>query len=131
MHFNLNHSLKQPELSSADCESVETKILINSELATTCNFQNLMNENEMSFQYLEHIEFEILNSNFKLKDSVFSIGENSAERSSSYEEKVTEENKSSEGLIVKELPKHLKYVFLQQEKGKPVIISVGLNRLEE
>ena len=26
MHFNLNHSLKQLELNSADCEIVETKI---------------------------------------------------------------------------------------------------------
>ena len=45
VHFNLNHSLKQPELSSAYCEIVETKILVNSELATACNFQNSMNEN--------------------------------------------------------------------------------------
>ena len=29
----------------------------------------------MNFQYLEHLEVEILNSNFKLKDSVFSVGE--------------------------------------------------------
>ena len=130
VHFNLNHSLKQPELSSADCEIVETKILVSFELATACNFQNSMNENEMNFQYLEHLEVEILNSNFKLKDLVFSVGENSAERSSSYEEKVTEENKNSEGLILEELPEHLKYAFLQQEKGKAVIILVGLNRLE-
>ena len=26
MHFNLNHSLKEPDLSSANCEIVETKI---------------------------------------------------------------------------------------------------------
>ena len=26
IHFNLNHSLKQPELNSANCEIVETKI---------------------------------------------------------------------------------------------------------
>ena len=26
LHFNLNHSLKHPELSSADCEIVESKI---------------------------------------------------------------------------------------------------------
>ena len=38
VHFNLNHNLKQPELSSADCEIVETKIPISSELATSCNF---------------------------------------------------------------------------------------------
>ena len=65
----------------------------------------------MNFQYLEHLEVEILNSNFKLKDSVFSVEENGAEKSSSYEEKVAEENKSSEGLIHKELLEHLKYAF--------------------
>ena len=85
----------------------------------------------MNFQYLEHLEVEFLNSNFKLKDSVFSVRENSAEKSNSYEEKVVEENKSSEGLILKELPENLKYAFLQQEKGKPVIISTGLTKLEE
>ena len=131
VHFNLNHSLKQPELNSVDCEIVETKIPVSSKLATICNFQNSMNENEMNFQYLEHLEVEILNSNFKLKDSVFSVGENNAERSNSYQEKVVEKNKISEGLILKELPEQLKYAFLQPEKGKLVIISAGLTRLEE
>ena len=32
-----------------------------------------MNENEMSFQYLEHLEVEFLNSNFKLKEAVLSV----------------------------------------------------------
>ena len=32
VHFNLNHNLKQPELSNADCEIVETKIPISFEL---------------------------------------------------------------------------------------------------
>ena len=31
MHFNLNHSLKQPKLSNVDCEIVETKIPISSD----------------------------------------------------------------------------------------------------
>ena len=48
MHFNLNHSLKQPKLSSAYCEIVETKIYVDFELTTDCNFQNSMNENEMN-----------------------------------------------------------------------------------
>ena len=65
-----------------------------------------------------------MNFKFKLKDLVFSVGENSAEKSNSYEEKVAEENKSSERLILKELPEHLKYAFLQPEKGKPVIIQL-------
>ena len=130
VQFNLYHSLKQPELSSAGYEIVETKIPVSFELATACNFQNSMKKNEMNFQYLEHREVEIPNSNFKLKDLVFNVGENT-ERSSSYEETVAEENKTSDGLILKELPEHLKYAFLQPEKGKPVIISVGLTKLEE
>ena len=48
----------------------------------------------MNFQYLEHLEVKILNSNFKLTYSVFIVGENNIERSNSYEEKVAEENKS-------------------------------------
>ena len=49
VHFNLNHSLKQPELNNADCEIVETKIPINYELINDCNFQSSVNENEMNF----------------------------------------------------------------------------------
>ena len=40
VHFNLNHSLKQPEHNSVDCEIIETKILVSFELTTDCNFQN-------------------------------------------------------------------------------------------
>ena len=38
VHFNLNHSFKQPELINDECEIVETKILISSELINDCNF---------------------------------------------------------------------------------------------
>ena len=40
VHFNLNHSLKQPKLSSSNCEIVEKKIPISSKLNTDCNFYN-------------------------------------------------------------------------------------------
>ena len=123
MHFNLNHNLKQPEISNVDCEIVETKIPINSELINECIFQNSMNENEMNSQYLEHLEVEFLDSNVKLKKTMLSVEENNTKKSSSYEKKDAEVNKSSEALILKELPRHLKYAFLQSEKGKLVIIS--------
>ena len=38
VHFNLNHSLKQPKLSNVDCEIIETKIPFSSELINDCNF---------------------------------------------------------------------------------------------
>ena len=129
--FNLNHSLKQPKLIIADCEIVETKIPMSSKLINGCNFQSSMNENEMNFQYLEHLEVEFLNSNFKLKKVVLSVEENSTEKSSNYEEKAIEVNTSSEGSILKEFPKNLKYAFLQLEKEKPVIILTGLTELEK
>ena len=131
VHFNLNHSLKQPELSNVDCEIVETKTPINSKLINNCIFQSLMNENEMNFQYIEHLEFEFLDSNVKLKKVILSVEENTTEKSSSYKEEDAKVNKSSEGLILKELHEHLRYAFLQPEKGKPDIIASGLIELEE
>ena len=66
-----------------------------------------------------------------MKKAVLSVEENNTEKSSSYEKEDAEVKKSLEGLILKELPGHLKYAFLQPEKGKPVIIAVGLTELEE
>ena len=85
----------------------------------------------MNFQYIDHLEVEFLNSNFKLKEAILSVEENSTKKSSSYEEKAIEVNTRLEGLILKELPKHLKYAFLQPKKAKPNIISAGLTELEE
>ena len=116
VYFNLNHSLKQSELSNADCEIVETKILISSELINDCIFQSSMNEDEMNFKYLEHLEVEFLDSNVKFKKAVLSVEENNIEKSCSYEEEDAEVNKSSKGLILKELLEHLKYAFLKLEK---------------
>ena len=75
VHFNLNHSLKQSELNNAECEIVETKISISSKMINDYNFQSSMNENEMNFQYLEHLEVEFLNSKFKLKEAVLNVEE--------------------------------------------------------
>ena len=85
----------------------------------------------MNFQYLEHLEVEFMDFNVKLKKAVLSVEENNTEKSNSYKEEAAEVNKSSEGLILKELPKHLKYAFLQPKKGKLVIILAGLIELEE
>ena len=85
----------------------------------------------MNFQYLEDLDSEFLTSNFDLKEIVLSLNENSIEKSSSNEEKAKELETSSEGLALKELPRHLKYAFLGPEKAKPVIISAALIELEK
>ena len=131
MHFNLNHIFKRHELSNAECEILETKIPISSEMNNDYIFENSMNENEMNFQYLEHLEVEFLDSDVKLKKVVLNVEENNTEKSNNYEEEAANINKSSKGLILKELPEHLEYAFLQPKKGKLVIISAGFTELEK
>ena len=49
VHFNLNHSLKQPKLSDVACEIVEMKIPNCYEKMKNFNYHNSMNENEKNF----------------------------------------------------------------------------------
>ena len=63
----------------------------------------------MNFQYLDDLDCE-------LKETVFSLNENNTEKTSSNEEEAKETETNSEGLTLKELPRHLKYAFLKPEK---------------
>ena len=128
IHFNLNKNLKQSECESTDCKTYI--VPISPELMFGCNIQNSINENEMNFQYLVDLDFGFMNSSFDLKETILSVNENIIEKCSN-EEKTKEIETSSKGLTLKELPRHLKYAFLESEKSKPVIISAALIELEE
>ena len=80
--------------------------------------------------YKENLDWENLNASEELIETVLSLNEGSANDLSS-EMKVQEAEKSSEGLILKELPMHLKYTFLEEEKSKPIIITVDLTLEKE
>ena len=69
----------------------------------------------MNFQYLDDLDCEWLNSNFDLKETILILNENSTKKSSNNEEKEIEIEISSAGLTLKELPRHLKYAFLELE----------------
>ena len=101
------------------------------ELSSDCNLQHSINENEMNLQYLKSVDYELLHSRFQNTETVWSLIEKSIENSCSGEKKATEQETSAEGLILKELPSHLKHAFLEPEGAKPVIISVALNKNEE
>ena len=47
------------------------------------------------------------------------------------EEKEFHQETSEEGLVLKELPSHLKYAYLELPRNKPVIISAKLSDAEE
>ena len=86
----------------------------------------------MNLQYIEDLDTEYVNSKVELKETILSLNEDNAKRSSCSKEMVQEvEKKSYEGLILKKLPKRLKYVFLGAEISKPVIIAANLTEDKE
>ena len=62
---------------------------------------------------------------------MLSLNENGVEKPSSSKEKVQKVEMSSKGLIMKELPKHLKYAFLEAERAQLVIIAANLTEEKE
>ena len=122
--------MKQPNFEKAECKNVEKVVPSSSELID-CKNQDSMNRNMMNFQYIEDLDTEYLNASFELKETVLSLNEDNAEKSSSSEEKAQEFEKIYEGLISKELPKHLKYAFLGAERSKPIIIAANLTEDKE
>ena len=131
VQFNINRSLELPNVGSDSCMAVRNTSLLIDELKSDCIIQHSINEIEMNFQYLESFDCEVLPSNLFNKEKVSSINENSQNEESSHEQQTHYEENSAEGLILKEFPSHLKYEFLEPEKGKPVIISAALTEAEE
>ena len=131
VHFNLNKSLTQSDANEENYMVVENISPISRELNSDCNIHHSINENEMNFQYLKSVDYELLHSNLQYTRTILSLNENSTENSCSKEKKATEQEISAEGLILKELPSHLKYSFLEPEKTKPVIVSTALTKNEE
>ena len=131
VHFNLNQSLKQPDFEKDECKSCENVVPIGFELIDECKIQNSMIERIMNFKYIKDFDVEYLNASVELKETVLTLNEENAKKSSNSKEKVHEIEKSFEGLILKDLPKHLKYAFLEAERSKPVIITDDLTEENE
>ena len=89
---------------------------VNLELNYDCNIQHSINENEMNFQYLQSVDYELMHSSLQNTETVLNLNEKNIENSCSSEKKATEQETSAEGLILKELPSHMKYAFLEPEK---------------
>ena len=118
--------MKQLEFDNVDSKTLETVVPISFELIYDCKIQNSMNENDMNFKYIEALDVEYLNSSLEFKETVLSLKKINGEKLSSNEKKGQEVEKSYERLILKELPKHLKYAFLRVERAHPVIIAADL-----
>ena len=91
MHFNLDKSLTQSDVDAENCNVVDNSSPISFDLISDCNLQHSINENEMNFQYLESVDYELLHSSLQNREIVLRLNENSQENSSSQEKKVTKQ----------------------------------------
>ena len=123
VQFNLNQSLKQLDFEEAHCMRVEDLIPDREEMMYECMNQDPLEECMLNSLYNENLDGEKLNASVELIETVLNLSEENEEDVKSSEMRVQEAKKSSEGLILKELPKHLKYTFLGEEKSQPIIIS--------
>ena len=69
----MNQSLKQPDVDNVECKNVEQVVPISPELIYDCKIHNLMNENEMNFQYIKALDVEYLNSGLEFIERVLSL----------------------------------------------------------
>ena len=129
--FNLPQSLKNLDTDREDYKLVDDVYLNNSDCYYDCNAQLPINENEMNFQYLECVNVDSPHISLYTTEKVLSLKQNSMDNGDNNEEKEFHQETSTEGLVLKELPSHLKYAYLELPKSKPVIISARLSDTEE
>ena len=96
-----------------------------------CNDQLSINEKEMNFQYLEGFDSDFLHINLHSTEKVMSLEQNGIKQKDKNEETEFHQETSEKWLVLKELPSHLKYAYLELPKSKPVIISARLSDAEE
>ena len=85
----------------------------------------------MNFQYPEGFDSDFLHINLHSTEKVMSLEQNGIKKKDKNEEKEFHQETSEEGLVLKELPSHLKYAYLELPRNKPVIISTRLSDAEE
>ena len=95
---------------------------MNEDSLEECMFNSLYNKD---------LDKEELNAEAGLLETILSLSKEKNDDLRSSEVKLQEEEKSSEGLILIEFPKHLKYAFLGEEKSKLVIIATNLTSEKE
>ena len=83
---------------------------------------DLMNENSFD----DYISSSLYDDNFEKEKIMAATVLSLNKENFSSEEEFQVEEKSYEGLVLKELPKHLNYVFLDKERSKLVIIEANL-----
>ena len=85
----------------------------------------------MNFEYIEDDYSDCQYNSFHSIETVMSLKQNRNDKGENNGEGEIHQETSEEGLVLKELPSHLKYAYLESPRRKPVIISARLSDAEE
>ena len=125
--FNLIKSMQNIDIDRENCNVVDDVYTHNPDVHNDCNAQIFINEKEINSQYIEDDYSDCLHNSFHFVETVLSLKQNRNDKGENNEKGEIHQETSEEGLMLKELPSHLKYAYLESPKRKPVIISARLS----
>ena len=129
--FNLIKSMQNIDIKRENCNVVDDVYPYNPDVPNDCNTQIFINEKEMNSQYMEDNYSDGPYNSFHSVETVLSLKQNRNEKGENNEKGEIHQETSEEGLVLKELPSHLKYAYLESPKRKLVISSAKLSDVEE
>ena len=129
--FNLIKSMQNIDIDRENCNVVDDVYTYNPDVHNDCNAQIFINEKEINSQYIEDDYSDCPYSSFHSIETVLSLKQFRNDKGENNEKREIHQETSEEGLVLKELPSHLKYAYLESLKRKPVIISARLSDAEE
>ena len=129
--FNLIKSMQNIDIDIENCIVVDDVYTYNPDVHNDYNAQIFINEKEINSQYIEDDYSDCPYNSFHSIETVLSLKQNRNDKGENNENGEIHQETSEEGLVLKELPSHLKYAYLESPKRKPVIISARLNDAEE
>ena len=119
--FNLYKSMKFPSIENASCMRIEALIPLQEDVLYDFGKSGPLEQCLTKSLTTAAIGDEDLSSTLELIETILALQENEEESI------LEEERKTPDGLVLKELPKDLKYAFLGCNDTKPVIISSKLD----
>ena len=125
--FNLIEGMQNIDIDRESFNVVDDVYTHNHDDHDDCNDQFFINEKEMNFQYIEDDYSEFPYDSFHSIETVMSMTQGRDEQKGNNEKEEIQQETSEEGLVLKELPSHLKYIYLEPPQRKPVIISARLS----
>ena len=129
--FNLIKSMQNIDIDRENCNVVDDVYTYNPDVHNDCNAQIFINEKKINSQYIEDDYSDCPYNSFHSIETMLSLKQNRNDKGENNENGEIHQKTNEKGLVLKELPIHLKYAYLESLKRKPLIISARLSDTEE